>query len=1052
MLNALIRFSLAQRALVLALALLLLGLGIRKITELPVEVLPDLTKPTVTILTEAPGFAPEEVETLITIPLENALMGVNGVTRLRSVNDISLSLIFVEFDWDTDIYRARQFVQERLGGATENLPEGINPYMTPVASLMGEIMLVGITDPTGQTKPRDLRTLADWNFATGIRSVPGIAEVLGMGGGVKQLHVQPLPNEMLALGVTFAELRDAAAAAVRNTTGGFLTESSQEIMVRNLAMSGNPDDIADTIVSHRNDRPIRIGDVARVVWDIEPMRGDAAMGSKHLTAAQNGEVKGYPGVILSVTKSPGFDTISLTRQVEEKLEELKTALPGGAEIVILYRQADFIELAIGNLEEALRDGAIMVALVLFLFLFNLRVTLITLTAIPLSLSVSVLVFDLMDLTVNSMTLGGFAVAIGMVVDDAIVDVENVFRRLREGARNPGAKPKLEIIALASAEVRSSILYATTLIILVFVPLLGLSGVEGRLFAPIAIATIISMAASFVVSLTVIPVLCSYLLHPKAGEEHGDNFAVRGLKSLFRGTALRFALARPLFVIAFSALLLVFAGFLYSGMGGNFLPAFREPTAVVATATAPGTSLRQTTALADTAVDLLLQIPEVETVGYRAGRAERGDHVVPVSTVEFDVEFTESGERDRDEILARIRETMQGIPGTFSAISGPLADRIGHMLSGVSAKVAVKIYGPDLDELRRLGTAIAEVAREIPGLEEARIEQQAPIPQLRIEVDRKRALAYGVRPGELNDELAGLMGGEAIAEIYENQRTYDLVLKLPPEWRESPEKLKHLYIDTVSGQMIPLSYVADIRQASGPNTILRENTQRRFVVSINPTGGDLNEAVEQLKEEVAARISIPSGYLLAYEGEYEAQADAKRRIAFLSLAILLVIVFLLLSYFRSVPFVLLVLSNIPVSLIGGIILTKLTLDTVSIATLVGFIAISGIASRNTIMMLSHYLHLMRHEGETFDRKMVIRGTEERLVPVLMTALSAGIALIPLVLAAGEPGKEILNPVAIVIVGGLVSSTLLGLIMTPAVFYTFCRRAAETALARNAAATQ
>ncbi|MEM7603184.1 MAG: efflux RND transporter permease subunit, partial [Verrucomicrobiota bacterium] len=647
----------------------------------------------------------------------------------------------------------RQFVQERLSGAAETLPDGINPYMTPVASLMGEIMLVGIADPTGKTEPRDLRTLADWTFATGIRSVPGIAEVLGMGGGVKQLQVQPLPNEMLALGVTFDELRTAAASAVRNTTGGFLTESSQEIMVRNLAMTSDYEEVAETIVSYQDDRPIRIGDVAKVSWGIEPMRGDAAMGSKHMNAADGGDAVGYPGVLLSITKSPGFDTIGLTHLVEDKLRELETALPEGAEIVVLYRQADFIEIAIGNLEEALRDGAIMVAVVLFLFLLNFRVTLITLTAIPLSLAVSVLVFDLLGLTVNSMTLGGFAVAIGMVVDDAIVDVENVFRRLREAASNPKAKPKLEIIALASAEVRSSIFYATVLIILVFVPLLGLSGVEGRLFAPIAIATIISMAASFVVSLTVIPVLSSYLLNPKAGKEHDDNAAVRGLKSVFRSTLLKFALSQPLLVIAMSAALIVFAGVLYSGMGGNFLPAFREPTAVIATAAAPGTSLKQTTELADAAVDLLLQIPEVETVGYRAGRAERGDHVVPVSTVEFDVEFNESDERDRDAILGEIRETMRGIPGTFSAMSGPLADRIGHMLSGVSAKIAVKIYGPDLDELRRLGTEIAEVARKIPGLEEARIEQQAAIPQLRIEVDRERALAYGVRPGELNDELA-----------------------------------------------------------------------------------------------------------------------------------------------------------------------------------------------------------------------------------------------------------------------------------------------------------
>ncbi|MDA9924869.1 efflux RND transporter permease subunit [Verrucomicrobiales bacterium] len=488
------------------------------------------------------------------------------------------------------------------------------------------------------------------------------------------------------------------------------------------------------------------------------------------------------------------------------------------------------------------------------------------------------------------------------------------------------------------------------------------------------------------------------------------------------------------------------------MGGNFLPAFREPSAIVATTTAPGTSLKQTTEIADTALDLLLEIPEVETVGYRAGRAERGDHVVPVSTVEFDVEFDDTRERSREEILADIRTTMKGIPGTFSAISGPLADRIGHMLSGVSAKVAVKIYGPDLDELRRIGEDVADVARNIPGLEEARMEQQAPIPQLRIEVDRKRALAYGVSPGYLNNDLATLMGGEAVTEIYENQRTYDLVVRLPAEWRESPERLANLYIDTIDDKMIPLSYVADIRQATGPNAILRENTQRRFVVSINPTVSDLNSAVETLQDAVAKDVKIPAGYILSYEGEYQAQAEAKRRIAIMSSAILLVIVFLLFGFFRSASLVMLVLTNIPISLIGGIFLTKMELNTINVATLVGFIAISGIAARNTIMMLSHYLHMMRHEGENFDLAMVIRGTEERLVPVLMTALSAGIALIPLVLAAEDPGKEILNPVAVVIVGGLVSSTLLGLLVTPAVFYAFCRKSAEKSIQLNSAASQ
>lgn len=1052
MLNFLIQFSLRQRPLILAAALVILAWGIKTTTELPVEVLPDLTKPTVTILTESPGFAPEEVETLVTIPLENALMGVTGVTRLRSVNDIGLSLIFVEFDWGTDIYQARQFVQERITGIGDALPEGVSPYMTPVASLMGNIMLVGLADPTGNTDTRELRAIADWSVARRLQSIPGIAEVLAMGGGIKQIQVQPDPDKMLALGVSYDQIQNAAAQSVKNTTGGFLTESAQEIMVRNLAMTIDLDEIADTVVSYANDRPIRLQDVAAITWDIEPMRGDAGLGSKLINTPDSNRAKGHPGVVLSVTKSPGFDTMALTKSVEEAINDLKSSLPEGVEIVTLYRQSDYIDLAVGNLKEALRDGAIMVAAILFLFLLNLRITLITLTAIPLSLSITIIVFDLFGLSVNSMTLGGLAVAIGMVVDDAIVDLENVFRRLKENAKRSTPKPLLEVIAQASSEVRSSILYATVLIILVFLPLLALSGVEGRLFSPIAIATMVSMSGSFLVSLTVIPVLSSYLLRPKANQAATDSAVIRAFKWMFSKTWLNLSLSQPFIVFLLTGALLYFAYTAFVSMGGNFLPPFREPSAIVATTTAPGTSLKQTTELANTAQDLLLQIPEVETVGYRVGRAERGDHVVPVSTVEFDVEFSHEAQRSRAEILEEIRQTMRGIPGTFSAMSGPLADRIGHMLSGVSAKVAVKVFGPDLNELRRLGTEIAAIARSIPGLEEARIEQQAPIPQLRIEVDRKRALAYGVTPGALNEQLAALMAGDTVAEVYEGQRVYDLVVRLPQEWRESPDRLRNLYIDTQSGQRIPLSYVAELHQATGPNTILRENTLRRFVVSINPTTEDLNAVVEQLQSSIQEEIELPQGYTISFEGEYQAQQEAQRIILITSAIVLIVIVFLLYSYFRSFTFVLLVLSIIPISLIGSILYTRYTLDNISIATLVGFIAIAGIAARNNIMMISHFLHLMRHEGEEFARSMIERGTLERLVPILMTALSAGLALVPLALAADDPGKEILNPVAIVIIGGLVSSTLLGLGVTPALFYLFCRKAAKHSIALKSAASE
>ncbi|MBT7852715.1 MAG: efflux RND transporter permease subunit, partial [Opitutae bacterium] len=934
----------------------------------------------------------------------------------------------------------------------ETLPNGVHPYMTSVASLMGEILFIGIMDPTGKTSPRELRTLADWTLARRFQSIPGVAEVLAMGGGVKQLQIQPRPQAMLARGISFNELHDAAAMAVSNTTGGFLTENAQEIMVRNLAMTIDPDTIGQTIVAHKDGLPVCIADIANVAWGTEPMRGDAGMGSKHSKATKGGMAKGYPGVILSVTKSPGFDTIRLTREVENAMHKMAKTLPEGVEMLSIYRQADYIQLAIGNLKEALRDGAIMVSIILFLFLLNLRVTLITLTAIPLSVAMTILVFDGFGLSVNSMTLGGIAVAIGMVVDDAIVDVENVFRRLRENAGLAHPRGRIDVIADASAEVRSSIFYATVLIVLVFVPLLGLSGVEGRLFSPIAIATIISMLASFLVSLTVIPVLGSFLLKPNPGKQHGDAAPVRALKHLFTKTWLMLALTQPFIVIGLTLGLLFLAVDQALQMGGNFLPAFREPSAVVATTTAPGTSLKQTTEIAEVAIDQLLKIPEVETAGYRAGRAERGDHVVPVSTVEFEVDFDDKSGRPREAVLDEIRTTMRGIPGTFSAMSGPLADRIGHMLSGVSAKVAIKIFGTDLDELRRLGTEIAEIARKIPGLEEARIEQQAPIPQLRIEINRERALAYGVTPGELNEQLAALIGGESLAKIHEDQKIHDLVLRLPPEWRNEPEYLRDLYIDSRSGQRIPLHYIADIRQASGPNTILRENTRRRFVVSINPTTSNLNAAVEELQREVAGNVTLPEGYTVSFEGEYQAQQDAKQRIFIMSGIVLFVVIMLLYGYFRSSPLVLLVLTNLPISLVGGILLTRWTLDNISIATLVGFIAVSGISARNTIMLLSHYLHLMKHEGESFTRKMVERGTRERLVPILMTALSAGIALIPLVFAANEPGKEILNPVAIVIVGGLISSTLLGLLVTPALFYSFCKKSAEKAVHRLGGSSQ
>ena len=1039
MLNKLIRLALDNRAIVLGVSLLLILAGAQTVQELPVEVLPDLTKPTVIILTESPGLAPEEVEVNVTQPIERALMGVAGLTRLRSNSDVSLSLVYAEFGWGTDIYRARQFVQERLQGVRGTLPRGVEPFLTPVASLMGEILLVGLRSTNAAVPPPEVRSLADWVVRPRLQSIPGIAEILNMGGGIKQVQIQPDPMRMQAHGVTYEQLESAAREASGNSTGGFLNSGSTEIMVRNLAMTVKLDDIARTVVRRVNDRAIRISDVAKVEWGIEPMRGD-------------GSVNGVRGVIMSITKAPGFDTLGLTEGIETALRELQPTLPAGVETVVLFRQADFITNAIGNLKSAIVEGAVMVTLVIFLFLLNFRTTFITLMAMPLSFAITLLTFKWFGISVNSMTLGGLAVAIGMVVDDAIVDVENVFRRLQENAALPKPHPRLEVIAHASGEVRNSILYATLLIILVFLPLLGLGGVEGRLFSPIATATIISMLASFVVSLTAIPVLCSLLLRPREGNEPRDGRLVRGIKWLLEHTLLRFGLGQPYLLLGLAALSVVGAFSLYPQMGKDFLPAFREETALISSTSAPGTSLDEMNQISDVIEQELLKIPEVRKVGRRLGRAERGDHVVPVSTAEFDVDFRETGggknARSRAEILEAIRQKIRAVPGTFSVVTGPLADRIGHMLSGVSAPVAIKIFGPNLDKLRALGIEIQAVAKTIPGFEDCKLDQQSTIPQLRIEADRDRAAAYGVTPGKLNETLSMLVGGKVVAELREGQRSVDLVLRLPPEWRDSPGRIGQLPIEVHDGETtarrVPLGLIADVREAKGPNVIFREGSQRRFALAIKPTVRDVSSLVPKLQQEVAAKVRLPEGYFISYEGEFQAQKDASRRIAILSAVVFVVIAFLLYGYFRTPFFAFQVLFDIPLALVGGLTLTWFMLNNISIATLVGFIAVAGVAARNSIMLISHYLHLMQHEGEGFTKAMVIRGTKERLVPVLMTALAAGIGLIPLVLAADQPGKEILHPVAVVIVGGLITSTLLGLGVTPTVFYTFGRKAAARAI--------
>ncbi len=1033
MLNRLIEFSLRNRLFVVATSLLIFVYGIVVIRDLPVDVFPDLNRPLVSVLTEAPGLAPEEVETLVSWPLETAMNGASGVLRVRSNSGIGLSILFVEFDWGMDIYRARQLVQERLQLAGEKLPDGIVPVMGPVSSIMGEILLIGVSSKDGATPPIELRSIADWVIRQRLLTIPGVAQVIPIGGGVKQYQVLADPERMAGYGVSLEQVADAAARSQTNTPGGFLNAASREVLVRNIARSADLDAMRSTVVASRNEVPVRLADVAELKIDHNVMRGDAG-------------VDAQPAVIVSVQKQPGIDTIALTEKVKQALAEIEHALPEGVELNLLFQQARFIDAAISNVEEAIRDGAIMVVIVLFLFLLNVRTTLITLTAIPLSFVATAIFFRFADISINTMTLGGLAVAIGMVVDDAIVDVENAYRRLRENRQLPNPRPVLRVIADASAEVRNSILFATLLIILVFVPLFGLAGIEGRLFAPIGVATIVAMAASFIVSLTVIPALCSYLLpRMKRMDTEDDGWVVRHLKDLDRRFLLGPALAHPHLALATAAVLVVASFSLYPMMGKEFLPEFNEGTATINVLVAPGTSLDESNRIGTIAERLLLAIPEIEHTGRRTGRAELDEHAEGVHYTEIDVDLLPS-ERSRKEILEHIREKLSEIPGIALNVGQPISHRLDHVLSGVRAQVAVKLFGDDLGLLRVKAAEIQAALGRVPGVVDLQTEKQVLIPQVRIALDRERAQLYGAQVGDLAELLETALNGRVVGQVLDGQRTYDIYVWYDEPFRGDVGAIGEMLVDTPSGEKVPLALLADVLEAKGPNIINRENVRRRIVVSANVSGRDLGSTVADMQTAVAS-VDLPQGYSVSFQGQFQSQQEATRLIALLSLFTLATMFLLLYSHFRSAMIVGQILLNIPLAFIGGLTLTYVMVGTVSIATLVGLITLAGIASRNTIMMISHYLHLMEHEGERFDRQMIVRGSLERLVPVTMTALVAGLALIPLVLSAGEPGKEILYPVAVVILGGLLSSTLLDMAVTPAVFFKFGRRAAEYYLARE-----
>jgi CzcA family heavy metal efflux pump len=1074
MLNHIIAFSLRNRPLVLAGMLVLVLFGGYQASQLTIDVFPDLNRPTVTIMTEAHGLAPEEVETLVTFPIESAMNGATGVLRVRSASGIGISIVYVEFDWGTDIYVARQIVAEKLQLVRERLPDETNPVMTPISSIMGEIMLVGV-QPRGNTTPLEARTIADWVVRPRLLGTSGIAQVTVMGGELKQYQVLTSPEQLARYDVTLDELTDAVEKSNAVSGGGFLLDQEQERLIRIVGRATSLEDIGRTVIRMGETVPITIGQVADVRFAGPVKRGEGSIG-------------GEPAVILSIQKQPGADTLELTETIAATLDDIQRQQPGVRIETRIFRQADFIETAIGNVEEAIRDGAIWVVVVLFVFLWNLRTSTITLTAIPLSVLITVLVFRYFGLSINTMTLGGLAVAIGELVDDSIVDIENIYRRLKENRHKPQPENPLKVIFLASTEVRNSIVYATLIVVLVVFPLFSLAGLEGRMFAPLGLAYLLTLVASLAVSLTVTPVLASYLL-PRARflERAGDPFLLRWLKSVDT-RLLRSVLRHSTAVLVGVALLVGASVTSIFWMGGEFLPEFNEGTLTIGMIAPAGTSLEESDRLATRAERMLLDIPEVTHVSRRTGRAELDEHAENVNFSEIDVGLSpperprpgwyygvlralpglhslgvERVGRPREDVLADIRERLAAFPRTVVFnIGQPISHRLDHIMSGIRAQVAVKIYGEDLGELRAQAEAVRRLIADIPGVVDLQVEQQVEIEQVRVTVLREAAAQYGLPPADVAHALETAFQGRTVSQVLEGgQRTFDLVVWFDPEARRHYETIRDTVISTPSGARVKLGAVARIEHQTGPNTINRENVMRRIVVQCNTAGRDLASVVEDVQAAVQANLidagRLPPGYFIEYGGQFEAQQQANFRLLVLGCFAIAGIFLLLYKCLGSWRAALQVLVNIPLAAVGSVLALLLTnwpgteafagaawyawprvwleSTTLSVAHWVGFITLIGIVSRNGIMMISHYLHLVRYEGETFGESMIIRGSLERLAPVLMTALTTIIGLVPLALGAGQTGKEILHPLAIVVIGGLLSSTLLDQIVTPALFYKF-----------------
>ncbi len=1014
MLNRFIAWSLRNRAFVLAAAALLLAAGTWTALRMPVDVFPDLTAPTVTVLTEAHGMAPEEVEALVSFPIETAVNGATGVRRVRSSTAQGISVVWVEFDWGTDIFRARQIVSEKLQAVTADLPEGVAaPLLAPISSVMGEIMMIGLTGPQA---PQELRIVADWTIRRRLLAVPGVAQVVPIGGEVRQYQVIAHPARMLAAGVTLEEVVRAARGSNANASGGVYMDRGQEYVIRGIGRVQTVDDIAATLVAVRGGIPVTMSQVADVRIGGAPKFGD-------------GSVDAVPGVVLAVQKQPGVNTLELTQRITTELNAIQLILPASMKVHMeLFRQADFISVAIRNVLRALRDGAIFVIVILLLFLWNLRATSISLVAIPLSLVVAIFAMKLLGITINTMTLGGMAIAIGALVDDAIIDVENVFRRLKENHHLPAGQRRsaLAVTYEASREIRASIVNATLIIIVVFLPLFFLGGVEGRLLRPLGIAYVVSILASLVVAVSVTPVLCSYLLPTSPAVTREEESRVVVWLKKYYGALVERVIVYPRQVIGAALAVLIMAIAITPTLGSAFLPEFNEGSLTISVVTVPGTSLDESNSIGRRVEEILLAHPSVRNTDRRQGRAELDEHAQGVNAAEIDA--TLEADVDKETTFEELRREFSAIPGTSVTIGQPIGHRIDHMLSGTRANIAVKIFGPDLYELRQVGGNVREAMQAVPGIADLQLEQQLDVPQLRILADRGALARHGMSVGALAKAIDIAFNGEVVSQVLESGRSHDLVVRFPDSLRANATAIANVVLDTPSGVRAPLSQLARVTIEPGPNTISRENVQRKIVVQANVAGRDLGSTVAEIRRVVADRVTLPDGYHVEYGGQFEAQEQSTRTILLLSMLSIATIFLLLYAEFRSARTAAVVMANLPLALIGGVLAVRFTSGVVSIASLVGFVTLFGIATRNGILLVSHYRHLIQ-EGVSFH-EAIVRGSLERLAPILMTALTAGLALVPLAIGGGEPGNELQTPMAIVILGGLLSATALNMIVLPA----------------------